>query len=149
MVNDTEKVIKTLRKCHNLETTAVQIYRVQINVFKKSSIADQLARAADNEQSHQDNFYSSLRRLGGAPSPAKPLFWMAGKIIGFVPRLFGKAMIMRANIAFENKAVEDFSKMLKTVPYDAETRSITEKTILDEERHVRDWTTVLASLSAR
>ncbi|MFZ3062237.1 MAG: ferritin-like domain-containing protein, partial [Actinomycetota bacterium] len=141
-----DQVVKALRKLHNLETMAVEIYRVQIGAFSGSEIAEKLVAAMENEQTHIDSFYESLTRSGGKPSPLRHLFWIVGKMAGFAPRLLGKRMILKGDIAFETKAVKDYSKMLQEIPFDDQTRKITEKNLHDEERHIRTWQQSIESL---
>jgi hypothetical protein len=58
-------VMKALRKMHNMERLATEIYRMQTGAFREEKeLADRLHAAMLNEQEHIDNLKARIEDLG-------------------------------------------------------------------------------------
>lgn len=132
-------VISSLRKVHNLERFATEIYRSQIGAFPQREISDRLKAARDNEQEYIDNLQVRIGELGGTPSWLGFFFQMAGKVEGFTTRLGGKRFILKADTRLEKRAVQDYGGILQRVDFDEKTRTLILKNIEDEKVHIRRW----------
>ena len=131
--------IHSLRFMYNMERFATQIYRTQRSAFKEKEIADKLSAAADNEQQHVDYLKARIAELNGAPSRLGFLFQMAGRILGFVARIFGKLFILKTDIWVEKRAIKDYGSFLRKVDFDEKSVLLIEKIIADEKIHVSTW----------
>ena len=129
----------SLRFMYNMERFATQIYRTQRSAFKEKEIVDKLSAAADNEQQHVDYLKARIAELNGAPSRLGFLFQMAGRILGFVARIFGKLFILNTNIWVEKRAIKDYGGFLGKVDFDEKSVVMIEKIIADEKIHVITW----------
>ena len=132
-------VLRALRKMHNLERFAVEIYGRQIRAFREKEIADRLKAAMDNEQEHVDDLRGRIEELGGTTSSLGFFFRMAGKVLGFATTLLGKAFILKADIRLEKRAVKGYGGLLEKVNFDEESRTLIEKNIEDERAHIERW----------
>jgi bacterioferritin len=134
-------VLKALRALVNVESMAVQIYRAQTWRFGgKPAIAEKLAHAIAVEREHRENLEARLKDLGGTTPMLRYAYALMGwVVIGFIPALLGKMVLLRADIWVEEKAVRDYTAFLEKVPFDDETRALVEKNREDEEEHIRYW----------
>ncbi len=128
-----------LRKMHNLERFATQIYRAQMTAFSEKEISDKLKIAGDNEQEHTDNLKARIESLGGEPSWQGFLFQMAGKILGLFTRIIGKMFILKTDIWTERKAVEHYGAFLQRLNFDEESKALIQKNLEDEKVHIKTW----------
>ncbi len=123
------EAMKALRKMHNLERLATEVYRVQTGAFREEEeIADRLQAAMLNQQEHIDHLKARIDELGGSVSP-----------LGMTTRLLGKNCVLRTDIRIEEKAIKDCSAFLDRVDFDAKSRALIEKNTEDERLHVRRW----------
>jgi len=132
-------VLNVLRKMHNFERLAVEIYRTQAGAFQEKEIADRLRAAMDNEQEHVDDLRARIRELGGNPSWMGFFFQIAGKLFGYGTRLLGKTFVLRTDIKLEERAVRDYHDFLRTVDFDETSRSLLQKNLDDEKVHIKRW----------
>ena len=134
-------VLRALRALVNVESMAVQIYRAQTWRFGgKPAIAEKLAHAITVEREHKENLEARLKDLGGGPSILRYAYAIAGWLMmGFLPALFGKMVLLRADIWVEEKAVKDYTAFLDKTPFDEQTRALVEKNREDEKEHIWYW----------
>lgn len=143
-------VMKALRKMHNLERLATEIYRVQAGAFREErEIGDKLRAAMLNEQEHIDNLKARIEELEGSTSALGIGFQMAGKTMGMITRVLGKNTILRTDISIEEKAIKDYSAFLDKVDFDGKSRALIEKNTEDERLHVRRWRDSIGILKHR
>jgi len=133
------EVLNVLRKVHNIERLAVEIYRAQIRAFPEKEIAGRLRAAMDNEQEHANDLQARITDLGGTTSWQGIFFQIAGKVLGFITTLMGKMFILKIDIRVENKAVKDYSDFLQRIDFDEKSRLLLEKNLEDEKVHIQRW----------
>lgn len=134
------EAMRALRKRHNLERLATEIYRAQRGAFREDKdIADKLQAAILNEQEHTDNLKARIEELGGGTSALGFGFQTVGKTMGMITRLLGKNTLLRTDIRIEEKAIKDYSAFLDKVNFDAKSRDLIKKNTDDERLHVRRW----------
>ena len=134
-----DETLAALRKMHNLERFATELYGAQIWAFSGMDIADKLKAAMDNEQEHADGLVSRIREVGGTPALFGFLFQVAGKVLGFITTILGKAAVLKADIWVEKQAVKDYGAFLQRYNFDEKSRALTEKNLEDEKMHIRTW----------
>ena len=132
-------VMHSLRKMHNIERLATEVYRAQIPAFPEKEIADRLKAAMSNEQEHIDDLKRRIEELGGTTSWLGFFFHMAGKSWGFATRLRGKMFILKVDMWLERKAVRDYDDFLQRVDFDEKSRALILKNIEDEKMHIKRW----------
>ncbi len=133
------KVLRALRKMHNIERFAVESYRAQVRAFPEKEIADKLRAAMANEQEHVNGLQARIGELGGSPSWLGFLFQMAGKSLGFTTTLLGKAFILKTDIRIEKRAVRDYSDFLQRIDFDEKSTGLIQKNLEDEKVHIKRW----------
>jgi bacterioferritin len=133
------EIMGALRKMHNLERFATEIYRVQIAAFPEKEISERLIIARDNEQEHTDNLRARIEALGGKSSWQGFFFQMAGKILGCFTRIMGKMFILKTDIWVETKAVKDYGAFLEKLNFDDESKALVQRNLEDEKVHVKRW----------
>ena len=134
-----DEIMHSLRKMHNIERLATEVYRAQIPAFPEKEIADRLSAAMINEQEHTDSLKARIEELGGTTSWLGFFFQMAGKLWGLATRLLGKMSILKADIWLERKAVADYGDFLKRVDFDEKSTALIQKNIEDEKAHIKRW----------
>jgi bacterioferritin len=135
-VNET---LRTLRKLHNVERFAVEIYRMQISAFTEKEIADRLKAAMATEQEHVTDLRARIGELGGSYSWLGFLFQTAGKLLGFSITLLGKVFLLNTDIWVERRAVKDYGDFLQKVDFDEKSRGLVQKNLEDEKAHIKMW----------
>jgi bacterioferritin len=143
------EVLRALRKMHNVERFAVEIYRTQIRAFPEKEIADRLKVAMANEQEHVNDLQARIRELGGTCSWLGFFFQMAGKLLGFTTTLIGKMFLLKADIRIEKRAVEDYDNFLQKVDFDEKSRGLIQKNLEDEKAHIKRWEESVEILQAQ
>ncbi len=143
-------VMKALRRMHNLERLATEVYRVQTGAFREEKeLSDRLHAAKLKEQEHIDNLKARIEELGGGTSGLGMGFQKAGKTLGMITRLLGKNTMLRTDIRIEEKAIKDYSAFLGKVDFDAKSRALIEKNAEDERLHARRWQDFIEMLKHR
>ena len=140
------KVLRSLQRIQNMERFATRIYRTRTRVFADKESMDKLRAAIANEQEHADSLAACLERLGGRTSPLGFLFPIAGVFLGFITTLMGKALLFKAAVWIEERAVKDYGLYLKRVKFDSETVDLLQRIIEDEKRHITTWQSCLEAL---
>jgi demethoxyubiquinone hydroxylase (CLK1/Coq7/Cat5 family) len=133
------EIMGALRKMHNLERFATEIYGAQITAFPEKEISDRLIIARDNEQEHTDNLRARIEALGGKPSWQGFFFQMAGRILGCFTRIMGKMFILKTDIWVEAKAVKDYGAFLERLNFDDDSRVLVQRNLGDEKVHIKRW----------
>ena len=144
-----DEALQALRKMHNMERFAVEIYSTQIGAFSEKEIADRLRAAMANEQEHVNDLQARIGELGGSSSWLGFLFQMAGKLLGFTSPLLGKVFLLKADIRLERRAVKDYGNFLQKVDFDEKSRVVIQKNIEDEKAHIKRWEESLEILYAQ
>jgi bacterioferritin len=144
-----DEVLRALRKMHNVERFAVEIYRTQIRAFPEKEIADRLRAAMANEQEHVNDLRARIGELGGTCSWLGFLFRMAGKLLGFTTTLLGKVFLLKADIRIERRAVKDYGNFLQKVHFDEKSRGLIQKNLEDEKAHIKRWEESIEILQAQ
>ena len=134
-----DEVLSALRKMHNFERFAAEIYGTQIRAFSEKEIADKLKEARDNEQEHVYGLRIRIGELGGATSWMGFFFQMAGRLVGFTTTLLGKIRLLKIDVWIEKRAVRDYGDFLHKVDFDEKSRGLIEKNIEDEKIHIMRW----------
>jgi len=143
-----DEALQALRKMHNMERFAVEIYSTQIGAFSEKEIADRLRAAMANEQEHVNDLQARIGELGGSSSWLGFLFQMAGKLLGFTSPLLGKVFLLKADIRLERRAVKDYGNFLQKVDFDEKSRVVIQENIEDEKAHIKRWEESLEILQA-
>lgn len=130
------KIRSGLRKLHTFEVMAVNIYRLQIT-SEEDDLNLMIIQAMANEMTHVQDFQTKLYEYGTTPSPLRWAFWFAGMMIGFSSRLLGKKTMIKAGIWTEEKAVEDYQKIINSAQWDEETLKIIKNNLEDEKHHIQ------------
>ena len=138
--------MRSLRWMQNMEQFATAIYRAQTSAFTDKGTIDRLRAAAANEQEHADDLASCLGRLGVGPSRLGPLFRVAGTSLGVFTTFLGKALLLKANVRVEKRAIRDYGQYLQRVAFDGETVDLLHRIIEDEKRHVATWQSCIRGL---
>jgi len=133
------EVLRALRKMHNIERFAVEIYRAQIRAFPEKEMADRLKAAMANEQEHVNDLRVRIGELGGTPSWLGLFFQMAGRLLGFITTLLGKVFLLKTDIRIEKRAVKDYGDFLQKVDFDEKSRGLIQKNLEDEKAHIKRW----------
>ncbi len=133
---------KALRTLHTLELMAITIYRFQI-MRRPTELNRQLCAAMCNEMTHYQDFQVKLYEYGFRPHPLRWTYWCVGFAFGFGSRLLGQRAILKTGIWVEAKAVDHYTKLLKHVDWDADTRVVVEKNQADEKGHLARWRAML------
>jgi len=144
-----DEALQALRKMHNMERFAVEIYSTQIGAFSEKEIADRLRAAMANEQEHVNDLQARIGELGGSSSWLGFLFQMAGKLLGFTSPLLGKVFLLKADIRLERRAVKDYGNFLQKVDFDEKSRVVIQENIEDEKAHIKRWEESLEILHAQ
>ncbi len=143
------EVLRALRRMHNIERFAVEIYRTQIKAFPEKEIADRLRAAMANEQEHVNDLRARIGELGGSCSWPGSFFQMAGKLLGFTTTLLGKVFLLKTDIRIEKRAVKDYGNSLQKVAFDEKSRGLIQKNLEDEEAHIKRWEESIEILQAQ
>lgn len=133
------EVLRALRRMHDIERFAVEIYRTQIRAFSEKEIADRLKAAMANEQEHVNDLQARIGELGGSCSSLGFFFQMAGKLLGFTTTLLGKLFLLKTDIRIERRAVKDYGDFLQKVDFDEKSRGLVQKNLEDEKAHIKMW----------
>jgi rubrerythrin len=141
-------VLKALRALVNVESMAVQIYRAQTwRLRGQPLIAQKMSDAIAMEREHRENLEARLKELDGRTPILKLPYALAGWVLlGFIPSVFGKVALLKADIWVEEKATRDYSAFLEKTPFDDQTRALLEKNREDEKEHIRYWQESIAIL---
>lgn len=143
-----KKIARALRTLHSLEMMAVTIYRLQIGT-KPTELNRELIAAMCNELTHWQDFQTHLYEYGFRPSPLR-LFWQAvGAVFGLASRLAGAKWILRTGLWVESKAVEHYSQLLTSVPWEETSWRMLRKNQEDEQGHIQTWKRLLGQMEAQ
>ena len=137
------KAQSCLRKLHTFEIMAANIYKHQITSYS-DPFNLVLIQAMANEMTHIQDFQIKLYEYGTKPSPIRWVFWLVGVIIGLSTRFLGRKTILKAGIWVEQKAVEDYQKIINSVPWDPETLKTIQRNLNDEVHHIQTFKENLA-----
>ncbi|MGI6113544.1 MAG: ferritin-like domain-containing protein [Mahellales bacterium] len=117
---DIQYIIKKLNWFYVLELTQVDNYINQARLSNNLKLCRALERFAYIEQQHVNNISFQLARFGSKPTKTGSILspWI-GKIIGKTTPAMGAFLMLRLNIAIEQKAKSDYLKFINSVrdPY--------------------------------
>ncbi len=135
--------IRTLRKLHNLETMAVEIYLVQVPRLADPAEREMMAAAMENEKVHRQAFRGLLEGRGAALSPLRFVWWLAGRMLGLGTALFGRIALLAADAAFERKAVREYGEIIDRGLFAGDEACMLARFLEDEKRHAEAWQRLL------
>lgn len=130
-----KKITSGLKKLHTFEGMAVNIYKYQIG-SRQNEFNRMIIQAMANEMTHVQDFQIKLYEYGSKPSRLRWMMWFFGIFLGCSTRLLGEKYIVKAGIWTEQKAVVDYQKILDSVEWDVETRTIIQRNLDDEYHHI-------------
>ncbi|MCJ7813733.1 demethoxyubiquinone hydroxylase family protein [bacterium] len=139
------EIKKGLITLYNLEIMAAAIYQFQIS-GDQDELNRRLITSMYNEMTHIQDFKVKLYEYGWKPSKRRGFYWIIGFKIGFISRLLGKKIILKAGICVEKKAVHHYDKLLSNIDWDDATRKIIEKDQSDEVVHIQHWEELLEKI---
>ncbi|OGN90980.1 MAG: hypothetical protein A2Z70_02025 [Chloroflexi bacterium RBG_13_48_17] len=137
---------KSLKVMQRMERLATNVYKQQVCAFKGNEISDKLQKAYENEKEHAETLKEIIFRQNSAPSLLGIFFGFAGAVAGIITLCLGKILLLKIDIFIECKAVEDYTKFISQIDYDAETLSLLNRIIDDEKRHVSTWNASIKAL---
>jgi bacterioferritin len=138
---DTEQLVSKLNWFYSLEINQVDLYQAQSKSFSDLYSGLIFERVSAIEQGHVDNIKETIKRLGGTPTKLGAVISpIIGTIGGTVIGLAGINKVLRANIAIEEKAMEDYKNLIKILEKDERTDKDLIKLLkfnfIDEHLHV-------------
>ena len=136
------KIKKALLSLHCLEITATNIYRYQISK-DNNELNRQLIAAMCNEMTHYQDFQLKLFEYRWRPSVLRVGYWFIGFLLGSISRIMGRKAVLKVGIWVESRAVKEYARLLKEIPWDADTRKVVEKDQADEGGHIQRWQKLL------
>ena len=142
-----DKATCSLNFMYCMEKFATAIYQIQKVGCKNNTIAERLAYAVDNEQQHALNLRNAIIELHKNPTRLAFLFQIAGRVMGYLSRCFGKRIALKIDVVIEKRAVKDYGYFLKTLELNEKTRLLIQNIITDEEIHIGNWQDSMKLLS--
>ncbi|MCL6639281.1 MAG: ferritin-like domain-containing protein [Firmicutes bacterium] len=143
-----EALIARLNWFYSLELQQVELYAAQAKAAADIYLAKALARIAVVEQQHVDNIAAAIRRLGGEPNRlgdvAAPLI---GKAAGTLTGSLGAAVMLKANIALEEKAMKDYKDLILKGGDDPRLFAVLWDNLIDEDLHTAWFANKLKELA--
>jgi demethoxyubiquinone hydroxylase (CLK1/Coq7/Cat5 family) len=134
-----------LKKLFNLEVMAVQIYRTQVDALAEVGERSMMVAAMENEEYHRETFRSLLKARGLSPSVRWPFYWIVGQILGRSTSLLGRKVLLRGDIAFEDKATREYSEIVHKGDFTDDERTFISEFLDDEKQHAANWRRLLES----
>lgn len=132
---DKQAIINRLNWFYSLELTQVDNYIAQAKLVKDPYTAKALERFAFIEQQHVDNIAAHIIELGSEPTrPGDVISPWLGKLIGNITPATGIAMMLKTNIAIEQKAKRDYKSFIDQVN-DQELLKTLWSNFIDEDLH--------------
>jgi len=142
-------LIARLNWFYSLELQQVALYTAQAGAVEDIYIARALSRVASIEQQHVDNIAAEIKRLGGKPvSLGDVIAPVTGKIAGTFTGAMGLRLLLKANIALEEKAMRDYKEMILKAGHDPGLFSVLWNNLIDEDLHTAWFAGRLKSLEA-
>ena len=133
---DRGTLIRRLNWFYSLELQQVDLYTAQSRAMDDIYLSKTLERVAVIEQQHVDNIAEKIRELGGEPTLlgdiAAPLL---GKFMGKVTGFIGPIMVLKTDIALEEKAMRDYKDLILKAGQDEELFSLLWANLIDEDLH--------------
>ncbi|UCC16512.1 MAG: ferritin-like domain-containing protein [Dehalococcoidales bacterium] len=148
-VCDMQWNIISLKFMYNMERFATQIYLTQRRIFEEEWILKKITNAAENEQEHVKVLQKRILELQGSRSKFGFLFQTAGRVFGTITGLFGKKLVLKANVFVENRAIKDYRIFLNKVKFDEDTVQLVNRIIADEVYHKDTWELSLEELTGQ
>ncbi|MEW6662058.1 MAG: demethoxyubiquinone hydroxylase family protein [Bacillota bacterium] len=144
---DQKKLFSTLNWFYSLELNQVDLYIAQSKQQGDIYIARALERFAMIEQQHVDNIAERIKELGFQPtSMGDVIAPIVGKMAGSAVALAGTQAMLRANIALEKKAMEDYKNLLHKVDPNQKLFNTLWHHLIDEDLHTAWMTNKLEEL---
>ncbi|MCK8824862.1 demethoxyubiquinone hydroxylase family protein [Fuchsiella alkaliacetigena] len=146
-----KKLINKLNLFYSLELNQVDLYTAQSQKVKDSYTSQAFERIAYIEQQHVDNIAEKIKELGARPSKLGDVISpIVGKLAGKVLSLSGLENILKVNILLEQKAMEDYQKLIESLNKDNQQQEELLKILkfnhIDEDLHTAWFLKRLAQL---
>lgn len=108
-----DEIISALNWFYGLEIEQVDLYKTQSRRVDDIYMKKALERIAAIEQQHVDNIASLIKNMGVNPSPVGDILGpIIGKVMGHAVGLAGEAVILKVDIAVEEKAMKDYKNFI-------------------------------------
>lgn len=129
-------LIAKLNWFYSLELNQVELYTTQVNAVDDIYFAKTFARIADVEQRHVDKLAEQIKRRGAEPTKLGDVISpLLGKAAGFLNGMLGPKMMLKINIALEEKAMRDYKDMIIQVDNDGQLFDTLWDHLIDEDLH--------------
>ena len=139
-------IIKSLKRMHRFESASAQVYRGQGKIFPGQGMKDKWDTARKNEEEHIREIKNRIERAGEKIPVFSVLFSAGGFLLGLFGFFWGLKSALKMNILLEERAIENYERYLKNVPFDGETGRLLQKIIREEEGHIALWKEGIKSL---
>jgi bacterioferritin len=143
------EVLSSLKVMQRMERLATNIYKYQVPAFKGTDVAGELNKACENEKEHAGTLAKLITVMKGRPPWIGLFFGLAGGIAGIATLLIGKISLLKVDIYIERRAVEDYTKFMRTIKYPEDTVALLTRIVDEEKRHVAAWTTAIDTLGKK
>lgn len=131
-----DTLIAKLNWFYTLELQQVDLYTAQAQAVEDIYLAKVLARVAAIEQQHVDNIAAEINRLGGEPIELGDVIGpIMGRVSGTITGALGPVMLLKADIALEEKAMKDYKDMILKVGEDPRLFALLWDNLIDEDLH--------------
>jgi len=131
-----DELISRLNWFYGLEIEQVDLYKTQSRHVDDIYLKRALERIATIEQQHVENIASFLKKMGVNPSPAGDILGpIIGKIMGNAVGIAGEAVILKVDIAVEEKAMRDYKDFILRTGDVQELFEQLWSNLLDEDFH--------------
>jgi bacterioferritin len=144
-----QEIVAKLNWFYTLEMNQVDLYTAQARAMENVDIylAKTFARVASIEQQHVDNLASEIKKRGARPTRLGDIISpLLGKTAGTVTGMAGPILVLKANIALEEKAMQDYKNMIIHVSSDWHLFDILWDNLIDEDLHTAWFANKLAEL---
>lgn len=142
-----DALISRLNLCYSLELQQVDLYKTQAHAMEDIYLAKTLARIAALEQQHVDKIAAEIKRRGAQPTRLGDVVGpLMGKAAGFLTGALGVKVMLKANIALEEKAMKDYTELLRQMENDPHLFTLLWDNLIDEDLHAAWFTNKLREL---
>jgi demethoxyubiquinone hydroxylase (CLK1/Coq7/Cat5 family) len=140
-------IIKSLKRMHRFESASAQVYRGQGKIFSRQGKKNKWDIARKNEEEHIREIKNRIEGMGEKAPFISALFSMGGFLLGLLGFFWGLKRSLKINILLEEKAVENYERYLKNIPFSSETERLLQKIIREEEEHIAMWREGIKNIS--
>ena len=147
---DSQLLIKKLNWFYSLEVNQVDLYTMQSKHVSDIYIRQVLRRVAEIEADHVKNIGDKIRQLGGKPTIiGEKLAPLTGKVAGFATGVAGTISLLKADIALEERAMQEYKGFILTTGPDQHLFELLWGNLIDEDLHTAWFTNKLKEIESR